>query len=63
MKDNKPKEVGVKEKPGIPTATLINSKKYKQYSKDFLRALLPKPSYTIEDADKIVQEYFSKGVK
>jgi hypothetical protein len=47
----------------IPTAAFIGSKKYRQYGKDFLKALLPKPSYTAEEADKIITSYFKGGTR
>ncbi|MDR0905762.1 MAG: hypothetical protein LBN00_06270 [Oscillospiraceae bacterium] len=45
----------------FPTSKLITSKRFSNYQQDFLRALLTAPSYTVEEAEKIVKNYFEKG--
>jgi len=42
---------------------LVHSNKFSQYHPDMLRALLPKENYTMADAERIVDGYFSKGGK
>ena len=39
---------------------LINSDLFAGVQKDFLAALLPKPKYTIAEAQKIVSDFFNK---
>lgn len=44
--------------------TLIASKRFKDYQQDFVRALLPLPSYTIKEASLILENFFKeKGGK
>lgn len=38
---------------------LIRSKRYAAYQPDFLRAVLSKDTYTLEEADKAVNEFFN----
>ena len=38
---------------------LIRSKRYATYQPDFLRAVLSKETYTLEEADKAVSEFFN----
>ena len=52
-----------KEKPTpdeieFPTDVLVKSKAFKDYHPCFVRALLPKESYTKTEALKIVKSYF-----
>ena len=44
----------------IQTEDLIGSKKFARYHPDILRALLPKGSYTLDEAEKIVAGYFNR---
>jgi len=42
-----------------PREALITSKRYlDRYNKYFLQALLKKPTYTLAEADKIIEDYF-----
>lgn len=38
--------------------SLIASKRYCKYQKDFLAAILTKPEYTLREADRIVESFF-----
>ena len=46
--------------PKYNREVLINSDLFAEYQKDFLAALLPKPKYTIAEAQKIVSDFFNK---
>lgn len=39
---------------------ILKSKRFKGYQKDFLKALLTEPEYTIEEAKEIVEKFFGK---
>lgn len=39
---------------------LLKSKRFKGYQKDFLKALLIEPEYTINEATEIVEKFFGK---
>ena len=41
---------------------LLKSKRYAQYQRDFLAAVLNKPEYTLAEADKAVSAFFGKDV-
>lgn len=45
-----------------PTAALLESKALSGYQRDFAKALLTKPAYTIREAKAILDKY-SKGGK
>jgi hypothetical protein len=48
----------------FPTETIINSKRFKGvYQQDFMRVLLPKEEYSIEEAETILKNYFNEGGK
>jgi hypothetical protein len=47
----------------FPTEKLIGSKLFKDYHRDFLRALLPKKEYGKKEAEAIVTKYFTGGRK
>lgn len=56
----------IKKNPTIqikfPTETIIKSKKLKgKYHQDFMRALLPKEEYSMEEAIVILEKYFKTG--
>ncbi len=38
---------------------LLSAKRYAAYQPDFLRAILTKDTYTLEEADKAVNEFFN----
>lgn len=40
---------------------LLKSKRYAQYQRDFLAAVLAKPEYTLTEADKAVSAFFGKA--
>lgn len=40
---------------------LLKSKRFSQYQKDFLAAVLSEPEYTTTEAEKIVKKFFRKG--
>ena len=42
---------------------LLSSKAFSMYQKDFLSVLLPGESYTLEEAQKIVDGFFGPGKK
>ncbi len=42
------------------TESLLRSKGFAKYQKDFARALLPDPEYTAEEARDILDEFFEK---
>lgn len=54
MADNK--EAPVKYK----TEVLLNSKTFSSYQKDFARALLTEPEYTLEEARRVLDQFFGK---
>ena len=39
---------------------LLQDKRFGKYQKDFLRAVLSKPYYTISQAEKTVRDFFEK---
>lgn len=39
---------------------ILKSKRFKGYQKDFLKALLIEPEYTINEATEIVEKFFGK---
>lgn len=39
---------------------IFKSRLFSEYQPDFLRAVLPKESYTLTEAKRIVKKYFSK---
>ena len=41
---------------------LLRSKRYAEYQKDFLSAVLKEPEYTLAEADKTVKAFFGKDV-
>lgn len=45
----------------FPKEEIIKSKEFKGYHQDILRALLPKTSYTKEEARNIITKYFKGG--
>lgn len=45
------------------TEELLKSKALKGYQKDFMKALLVEPEYTIEEAREILDRFFGKGDK
>lgn len=44
----------------LPTLVILRSKYFMKYQRDFVKALLPKPSYTITEAKAILNDYFGK---
>lgn len=44
-----------------PTEDLLNSKALAGYQKDFARALLVKPAYTLREAKQILDKFFKRG--
>lgn len=50
------KEAPVKYK----TDVLLNSKAFSGYQKDFARALLTEPEYTLEEAREVLDHFFGK---
>lgn len=42
------------------TASLLKSKEFISYQQDFARVLLPDPEYTVEEAKKILNQFFEK---
>lgn len=42
------------------TKALLKSKGFATYQPDFARALLPDPEYTVEEAKKILNQFFDK---
>lgn len=46
-----------------PRETLINSKLFAIYQRDFLAAVLSKPEYTLSEARKAVNSFFRKEAK
>jgi hypothetical protein len=45
----------------IPTANIKASKRFAKYNRDLMTALLKDPSYTVEEAEKILNNFM--GVK
>lgn len=56
MSGKKVSEAQVKYK----TESLLRSKGFAKYQKDFARALLPDPEYTAEEAREILDKFFEK---
>lgn len=44
--------------PEITTEILLKSPRFARYQPDFLKALLPKTKYTIDEAGRIVTAFF-----
>lgn len=44
-----------------PTHVLLNSKALAGYQKDFAKALLPAPDYTLQEAKDILDQFFKGG--
>ncbi len=42
------------------TESLLLSKGFANYQQDFARVLLPDPEYTVEEAKKILNQFFEK---
>lgn len=42
------------------TDVLLNSKAFSSYQKDFARALLTEPEYTLEEAREALDQFFGK---
>lgn len=42
------------------TESLLKSRGFAKYQKDFARALLPDPEYTAEEAREILDKFFEK---
>lgn len=42
------------------TAELLKSKAFSGYQRDFANALLIKPEYTMEEAKKVLDDFFGK---
>lgn len=40
--------------------SLLKSRRYSRYQKDFLAVILPKKEYTLAEADKAVKAFFEK---
>lgn len=51
-----------KESKKYAREALLKSKRYAQYQRDFLAAVLTKPEYTLAEADKAVSAFFGKDV-
>ena len=49
-----------KEPVKYKTEALLKSKRFANYQQDFARALLPDPEYTLEEAKKILNQFFDK---
>jgi len=47
----------------IPTAKLLQSKALSKYQKDFAKALLTEPEYSIEEATTALDKALTKKVK
>jgi hypothetical protein len=47
----------------FPTESIVRSKEFSGYQQDFLRALLPWESCTLEEARAAIKAYFDKGGK
>lgn len=41
--------------------SLLKSKKFSGYQRDFLAAVLDKPEYTMKEAEKAVKDFFGKA--
>lgn len=46
-----------------PTETLLHSKALSEYQRDFARALLTRPEYTLEEAKAELERFFGKEGK
>lgn len=44
-----------------PTEALLRSKAFAGYQRDFARALLTKPAYTVKEAKQILDKFFKRG--
>lgn len=49
-----------KEPMKYKTESLLKSKGFADYQQDFARVLLPDPEYTIDEAKKILNQFFDK---
>lgn len=47
----------------IPTANIKASKMFSQYNRDLMTVLLKEPSYTVEEAKRVLDEFMKKGVE
>ena len=46
----------------FPTAVLLKSKALSAYQRDFVKAILTEPEYTIDGAKKAIESELKKGV-
>ena len=53
----------MKTQPKYPTDALLNSRAFSGYQRDFARAILTEPEYTIKQAKAVLDGFFGKDVK
>lgn len=44
-----------------PTRALLQSKALSGYQRDFVRTLLTKPDYTVQEAKALLDKFFKRG--